>query len=82
MDRVLQHGVVPARWPRSGVRWFFWFGGDGAAAAVPGGPTWVHVLDAPDLRVFTPRVRGDDVWVEIGSRESTDPYADTHRRTR
>lgn len=61
------------------IVWGWWTRGAEANSVVQVvvGPQWVYATDAKSKRVFPPRVRGSDVWVQFGDLKDPDPALDT-----
>ena len=61
------------------IVWGWWTRGAAATAAVQvvTGPYWAYATDSKPKRVYPPRARGSDVWVQTGDMKDPDPAVDT-----
>lgn len=59
------------------ITWGWWTRGSEATTAVQVLPQWVYRQQGRTNRVFPPRARGDDAWIQTGDLRDSDPALDT-----
>lgn len=60
------------------IVWGWWTrGAESTSTAVAAGPQWAYGTQGRSHRVFPPRTRGTDTWIQTGDLRDPDPALDT-----